>query len=54
MSMENDTRLAMLNMRNDAEAGHVRISRRRSARRYRRIAGTALTTFVLTLFTRGA
>ena len=54
MSMDNDTRLAMLHMRNDAEAAQSGPARRRSFRRYRRIAGAALTTFALTLFTRGA
>lgn len=53
MSMENDTRLAMMNMRNDAQHTQNAPARRRNARRYRRIAGATLTTLALTLFTRG-
>jgi len=53
MSMDNDTRLAMLNMRNDARTAQA-VPARRRFRRYRRIAGAAMTAFALTLFTRGA
>ncbi|MBG0790614.1 MAG: hypothetical protein H0S80_08980 [Desulfovibrionaceae bacterium] len=54
MSMENDTRLAMLHLQNDARETGVRSPRRRNFRRYRRVAGATLTAFALTLFTRGA
>lgn len=53
MSMENDTRLAMMHMENDVRAARARTPRRRNSRRYRRIAGATLTAFALTLFTRG-
>ncbi|BDQ34288.1 hypothetical protein [Pseudodesulfovibrio portus] len=54
MSMDNDTRLAMMNMRNDARTAQAVPARRRNFRRYRRIAGATVTAFALTLFTRGA
>ena len=54
MSMDNDTRLAMLNMRNDARTAQAAPTRRRSFRRYRRIAAATMTAFALTLFTRSA
>ena len=53
MSMDNDTRLAMMNMRNDARTAHAAPARR-NFRRYRRIASATVTAFALTLFTRGA
>ena len=54
MSMDNDTRLAMMHMRNDAREAQAVPARRRSFRHYRRIAGATVTAFALTLFTRGA
>lgn len=56
MSMDNDTRLAMMHMRNDAQ--RQTSERPRRARRRPRTVSSAATTamafFALTLFTRGA
>lgn len=54
MSMDNDTRLAMMHMRNGAQEATVAPARRRPFRRYSRIAAATMTAFALTLFTRGA
>ncbi len=55
MSMDNDTRLAMMHMRNGAQEATVAPARRRRPfRRYSRIAAATMTAFALTLFTRGA
>lgn len=53
MSMDNDTRLAMMNMRNNAQ--HPVRTRTRRARRHFTTPGIAgLAAMALTLFTRGA
>ncbi|EGB15500.1 hypothetical protein DND132_2296 [Pseudodesulfovibrio mercurii] len=54
MSMENDTRLAMMHMRNDAHRNDDTRPRRNSRTHSRvRPAASALAAFTLLLFTRG-
>jgi len=54
MSMDNDTRLMMMNMRTDARRP-VSTSTRKSGRRpSHALSIVGLATFALTLFTRGA
>lgn len=52
MSMENDTRLAMMHMRNEAHRANSARPRRNNRARIR-TASTAVAAFALTLFTRG-
>ena len=56
MSMDNDTRLAMMNMRNDAHRQAPARSRRnnRRVRPASETTASAMAAFALTLFTRGA
>lgn len=51
MSMDNDTRLAMMRMRNEAHR-HDSVRPRRNNSRHIRPAATALAAFALLLFTR--
>lgn len=52
MSMDNDTRLAMMHMHNDAHRNDTARPRRNNRSRVRSTA-TAVAAFALTLFTRG-
>lgn len=54
MSMECDTRLSMMALRNDTQQSAVARPRRKSRRPFRSVASiTGLAAFALTLFTKG-
>ncbi len=52
MSMDNDTRLAMMHMSNDAHRNNAPRPRRNNRARIRTVSST-VAAFALTLFTRG-
>ncbi|BCS89048.1 hypothetical protein [Pseudodesulfovibrio sediminis] len=54
MSMDNDTRLMMMNMRNGAQTSASARARKTARRPVRVMSTAAMASFALTLFTRGA